>query len=351
MDKSSYKYETQQAYKERVEQLLTALPEFCKQYLYAKETNLSELTIASYAYNLRVFFVYLATHNPYFEKKAHLTKDYDDKLTLNHPDITIDDISELQTSDIEEFKHDMLMAGNSKDTLSHYISALNGLWKYLVKNKYLKYNPVEGVERLKPKQKKIVVLENEEDERFLNCVMFGTGLTAKQLQYHNRDKERDIAIYFLFLDTGIRISELVGLNLRDFDFESHCFGVIRKGGNYQKIYMSDQCEEYIKEYIDIRESRYKPDHEENALFIGVNGKRLTVRAIQKQTQKYVAASLPRKPDKVTPHKFRSTYATSLLEQTGDIKLVSELLGHANVTTTEKYAKYNNEKLKSVRNLR
>ncbi len=349
MDKKSYKYRVQQEYKKKTDELLKTMPDFCKTYFLGRENRLSEVTAASYAYNLHTFFNYLADNNSYFRDKS-------DVVSINEGNVVrifhyaLDDLEKIESTDIDEFLHYLLMNGNSKNTLSHYISAISALYKFFIKRKMLSLNPIDGVEREVVKKKKIIRLEGNEANELMNAVSYGTGLTQKQLQFHNKNRERDEAIYTLFLDTGIRISELVGLDLKDINFDEHYIGIIRKGGNYQKVYMSDTCEQVLSDYLDIRESRYKPGDDENAVFLSIQGSRITSRAIQNMTKKYAEVSLPNKPDRITPHKLRATYATDMLNKTGDIKLVSEILGHSHVNTTEHYADYGDDKHKSVRNL-
>ena len=338
----TYKEETQEQYRIKLNALIEEMPDFCRTYFIGRENRLSEITAVSYAQNLSKFFEYLHRNNSYFGKK-------------NIVDFTLDDLALLKTEDIEEFLHwmryhkiDGKVYKNSQSTLEHYLIAIRGLYSYYIKRQHLTFNPVDAIDREKKKKKKIVRLENDEKERFLHTAEYGTGLSPRQQAFHKKNKIRDVAILSLFLDTGMRISELVGINISDINFEKHAVSIIRKGGNQQYIYFSDQIESNLKEYIDDRHSYFPKDND--ALFLSKTGERITVRSVQRLVKKYAASALPDKMDTITPHKLRSTFATDMLRETNDIKLVSEQLGHANLNTTTIYAEHDEERRSKARNL-
>ncbi len=346
-----YKQDTQLRYAKRLEGLLNELPSFCKAYFNGKR-RLSNVTAASYAYNLRLFFVFLAKSNPVYASKIKIENTGDNEHIVSNM-VMLTDMENITPDDIDEFAKFMENYGehgNSKETVEHYLSAVSSMFRFFVKRKMLSYNPVDGIEREKPTKKEIIRLTRDEKDMFLDAVEFGSGLTNKQLQYHKKNKERDYAIYKVFLSTGVRISELAGMDLSDVDFENKSIKVVRKGGNEELVYFSDSCEEALRSYINVRSDIFHPLDEEQALFLAPSGKRLSVRAIQELTRKYVKTSLPKKKEKVTPHKLRSTFATDVLLGTGDIKKVSNALGHKHITTAEKYADYFEEELKAIRNI-
>ena len=166
----------------------------------------------------------------------------------------------------------------------------------------------------------------------LYTVETGAGLNKRQLEYHNVTKLRDTAIITLFLGTGIRISELVGLNIDDIDLNTNSFVVTRKGGNRAVLYFNDQVAIALKAYIESR----KLDDKDNdpALFISLQNRRISTRTIQDLVKKYAKIVSPLK--KITPHKLRSTFGTNLYKQTGDIYVVADCLGHRDVNTTKKH---------------
>jgi len=139
----------------------------------------------------------------------------------------------------------------------------------------------------------------------------------------------------LLLATGIRISELVGLNRSDFDFPNNSFSITRKGGSHAILYLPDEAIELLKDYLEERnEMQAPPGPHEDAMFLSLQKTRLTVSSIEKLVKKYSLPALPVKS--ISPHKFRSTYGTNLYKETGDIYLVADVLGHKDINTTKKH---------------
>ena len=152
----------------------------------------------------------------------------------------------------------------------------------------------------------------------------------------------------MFLGTGIRVSECVGLNLNDVDFENNAFKITRKGGNQTILYFNDEVKIPLIAWIEERRLWLGEKSNEPALFLSLQKKRICVRAVQKLVKKYSATASPLK--KITPHKLRSTFGTSLYQETGDIYVVAEVLGHKDVNTTKKhYASMNDERKRNAAN--
>ena len=200
------------------------------------------------------------------------------------------------------------------------------------KRKIINVNPVAQVDAPKIKEKTIIRFEPDEIALFLDEAESGAKLTKKQSEWHKQTKLRDVALLTLLLGTGIRVSECVGLDLLDIDFRNNTMKITRKGGNEALIYFSDEVAEALLTYLE--EDRYKKEPlsgHEQALFISTNLTRLSVRSIERLVKKY--ARLVTTVKKITPHKLRSTYGTALYDETGDIFLVAETLGHKDVNTT------------------
>ena len=139
----------------------------------------------------------------------------------------------------------------------------------------------------------------------------------------------------LFLGTGIRISELVGLNNNDLNFKDNSFIVTRKGGNKAILYFDDDVAGALNRYLDYKEQNSDTNNSPTAPLFLTNGKnRITVRAVENLVQKYAKIVSPLK--KISPHKLRSTYGTALYKATGDIYIVADVLGHKDVNTTRKH---------------
>ena len=163
----------------------------------------------------------------------------------------------------------------------------------------------------------------------------GSTLSGQALKYYEKTRDRDLAILTLLLGTGIRVSECVGLDLTDVDFKNNGITVTRKGGNQMVVYFGNEVAEALKQYMqgDRKVLSPLPGHE-NALFLSTQRRRMGVQAVENMVKKYSRQVTPNK--KITPHKLRSTYGTSLYRETGDIYLVADVLGHKDVNTTKKH---------------
>ena len=200
------------------------------------------------------------------------------------------------------------------------------------------------------KDKRIIRLEDEEVERYFDSILNGTGFTEHQRKYLENTKQRDYTIATLLLTSGIRVSEMVGLNIDDVSFQSCRIQITRKGGKKQYIPLSDETLEVLKEYLEERKkvSPALPE-DDTALFLSTQNTRMTTAAVQNLIKKYAKAACIDKP--ITPHKLRKTYGTNLYNKTRDIYLVANALGHDSVvTTTKHYVASDEEDLVKVRNL-
>ena len=197
-------------------------------------------------------------------------------------------------------------------------------------------NPTLLVEMPKIHEKAIVRLDADEVAMLLDFVeSAGNKLTGQALTYYNKTKSRDLAILTLLLGTGIRVSECVGLDLNDVDFKNNGITVTRKGGNQMVVYFGDEVAGALRQYIENDRKASSPlSGHENALFLSTQRKRIGVQAVENLVKKYAKQVTPLKH--ITPHKLRSTYGTTLYQETGDIYLVAEVLGHRDVNTTRKH---------------
>lgn len=315
---------------DRTNRIVEELPYYVRDFFVGVESRTSPLTRLNYAYDLRVFFDFLS-------KKVFRGKDV--------CDIELRDLDAISSSDIEYYlsylSHYVI---NDKDERctetgkARKLSTLRAFYKYFFNKNLLSANTPTKVSMPKLHDKEIVRLETNDrkDEigDMLYVVQSGNGLTKRQLSFHNGTGVRDTAIITLFLGTGIRISELVGLNIEDFDFDSLSFVVTRKGGNRAVLYYNDQVEDALKKYSKIRQNNDKVPSSERAFFLSLQNKRISTRQVQELVKKYARIVSPLK--KITPHKLRSTFGTSLYRQTGDIYVVADCLGHKDVNTTKKH---------------
>ena len=195
-------------------------------------------------------------------------------------------------------------------------------------------------------QKEIIRLDVDEVAILLDQVENGSKLTNKQQRFHAQTKRRDLALLTLLLGTGIRVSECVGLNIQDVDFKNNGIKIRRKGGYEAILYFGDEVEKALLDYLKEREKIIPVTGNEDALFLSLQKKRMSVRSVENLVKKYSKLVTPLK--KITPHKLRSTYGTSLYRETGDIYLVADVLGHKDVNTTKKhYAALDDERRRSA----
>jgi site-specific recombinase XerD len=186
-------------------------------------------------------------------------------------------------------------------------------------------------------------------EELIELVEDGSELTRQELRYHDKTKVRDEALLILFLGTGIRVSELVGLDLQDINFRENAIRVHRKGDYDAIVYFGDEVSRALKSYLEERKMIIPKSGSENAFFLSLQKSRITVRAVEKLVQKYASRVTSLK--KITPHKLRSTYGTNLYKASGDIYLVADVLGHKDVNTTRKhYAAMDEDRRKSAVNM-
>ncbi len=347
---SDYKKEKNYEVRQKANAIIKELPDYVYDYFLEREIRLSAMSIYSYANQLHTFFQFIHDNNPAL-KNTELRC------------ITLDDLNMLNDRDIVEFLHylrnypvkgedgSVKFVECSPVTIQHYTVALNTFFKYLVVRKMIKTNPIELIERSRLPKKEVIYLDNDSKHLFMDSVETGEGLSKTQAKFHKKNGARDFAMINVFLSTGIRVSELVGMDIKDINFNKHSINVYRKGGNFDVVYFSDKAEYYLKQYLDVREDIYHPSDTENAVFLNRDGKRISVRSVELMVKKYINASVPSEGKRITPHKLRSTYAETMLKATGgDIEKVQKLLGHSSITSTTRYVNSTEEEKEAVRNL-
>lgn len=317
------------------------LPEWCFNYVYIGLSEKSSSTRIEYVRDILYFFKVIIQIIPEFK----------DKQIQN---ITLDDIKKITASDINLFLLYMKDNNISETTRARRKSSISMLFSYLINTeRKLKYNPVDGALKVKiPEKDFVIYLTLEEQEKLLNGIISGKGLTDRELKLHHRYINRDIAIIFLFLDTGIRISELHGINIHDIDFSECSIIIRRKGNKFVKIWFSDESKYYLQTYLEERKNLNQIIHGEDPVFVTLKEERLSIRAIQILLNKYMRANLPAKANIISVHKLRSSFAMTFYKMTnGDILALQQRLGHKSITTTNIYAKAAELEMKNNRNWR
>ena len=345
---------------ERLRRLLIKLPDICYDFFIAISSNTSILTRINYANDLLIFFDYLYAQCDGFENIRHnydkyivyysknedtLPVDDSDKKTPppTHPSQFVDlsHIMEITTKDIEKFLQYISVYNKDGKTITNEnsgkkrkLSAISSFFTYLIKHRLIKEDPTNIIDSPKIKEKTILRLTPDEIAKLIEILESGEGLSERELAYHKRTVLRDTSIIVLMLDTGIRLSELVGLNIKDLFFEENAFKVTRKGGSQAILYYSNYTKDVLKRYLEQRNKTEVMTGDKDALFLSLQNRRITHRAIEKLVKKYTRIVTPLK--EISPHKFRSTFGTALYHNTGDIYLVADVLGHKDVNTTKKH---------------
>ena len=335
MEYRNYHEQTDMANIRKLREILKTLPPFAKDYFRAVEPTTSTRTRISYAYDIRVFFRFLIEENPSY--KNYQTTDFQ-----------VADLDKLQAVDIEEYEEYLKLyqrddedgaavsVTNGEKGLKRKMSALRSFYAYYYKRQMIQTNPTVFVDMPKLHDKAIIRLDADETARLLDFIEHGgDSLTGQRKVYYEKTKERDLAIVTLLLGTGIRVSECVGLDVTDVDFNNNGIKVTRKGGSEMIVYFGEEVEQALKNYIEGSRRLVIPQTgHERALFYSTQNRRISVGAVENLVKKYSRQVTPLK--KITPHKLRSTYGTTLYQETGDIYLVADVLGHKDVNTTRKH---------------
>lgn len=333
---NAYHNSTQIARTKRLRELLRELPDVCSDYFLSIEQQTGALTRLSYAYDLKLFFQYLSDELPKFSGKPVAA-------------FTVQDLKRVTKQDLERYARYLSLyvksdAGSGEDAreitnhefgIKRKYASLRAFYKYLFAEGLIESNIAALVPLPKLHEHAIIRLDVDEVARILDLAETGQGLPKTYQKYHNVTRLRDLAMLSLFLGTGIRISECVGLNIDDFDFEQNAFVITRKGGKEVILYLSDEVADALKAYLAEREQIEALPGHEDAFFLSLQRRRITQRAVENMVKKYATIAAPLKK-KISPHKLRSTFGTNLYRETGDIYLVADVLGHSDVNTTRKH---------------
>ena len=308
--------------------VLETLPAFCKTFFRGIEEYTSSRTRLAYAYDIRLFFEYLHENNAMCKKKE----------ITDYPLSILDDVKRV---DIEEYlqymsfyQKDGKEISNDERGKARKLASLRSFYNYYFQNEMIDTNPAALVPLPKQHEKEIIRLEPNEVAILLDQVEDGTKLTKKELEYHKKTKLRDVALLTLLLGTGIRVSECVGLDISDVNFDVNGIKIRRKGGYEAVIYFGEEVETALLDYLEERNHIIPAEGHENALFLSLQNRRMAVRSVENLVKKYSSRMTTLK--KITPHKLRSTYGTTLYQESGDIYLVADVLGHKDVNTTRKH---------------
>lgn len=320
----------------KVRQLQKELPKFVGEFFRDRADYISDHTRLAYAYDLKLFFGFLV-----FESVDFAAEDI--------TGFTVDDLKRVNAGHILEFMEYLSYyirreTGKGGKVVEYHVqndargkgrklSAIRALLSYCFSKDYIPSNPSELVATPPTKEKAKTYLDVHEVANLLDIVESGEKLTPQQQHYHAYTKSRDLALLTLFAGTGVRISEAVGLNINDINLEDESFRVIRKGGDEAILFFGLEVKAALMDYIAHRKGIIPKQGHEAALFLSMQRRRITTRAVQILVKKYAEQLNTLKT--ITPHKLRTTFGTNMYRQTGDIYLVADLLGHKDVNTTRK----------------
>ncbi len=288
----------------------------------------SQNTVKEYYYDLRLFFRFI------YAIKNNFDLSQLNKINLDKFDEEI--LTTITLNDLYEF---MAFINNTKSSNDNYrarkVSSLKSFFKYLhTKINFIEKNPAENLDSPKIKKRMPRYLTLEESIIFLQSI-------------DGKYKQRDLAMFVIFLSCGLRLSELVGINLKNINLDKRTLRVIGKGNKERMVYLNDLCIDALLSYLPVRTSENVVYEDRDALFLSSKGRRISNRMVEILAKKYFdAAGLD--SSLYSPHKLRHTAATLMYRDGNvDIRTLQELLGHTSLATTQIYTHICNEDLKNA----
>lgn len=319
------------------------LPNYLRGFFSYLKGNVLPMSRFAYLHDIRFFFQYLISET-------------DLSSAENTKSIKLSELQQVQASDVNMFidycrkykvetDKAVVLYENTNKTLARKKSSVSVLFKYMYRDGLMEKNITDGFDPIRvprPGEKEIKALQDDEVMIMLDAVSSGTGLTAREHAYWEKTKLRDKAILILFLTYGLRLSELQQLNISSFNFGRGEFKIYRKRGKESIMPLNRSATEVIHDYIDLERAKDDKveDEHKDALFLSLQGKRMTERQIRELVKKYTSIALnTSRKGGYSPHKLRATAATSLIGRGNSIFDVAALLDHEQVTTTQLYARH------------
>ena len=271
------------------------------------ERNYSNNTIIGYQNHLEIFIEYLSNKG-------------------------INNINSVSYNIIRNYINFLYEKKYNSKSICNHISSLRSFFKYLKNNDYVSSNPMTLIENPKLEKKLPKYLYYEDIEKILNIPDLNTDLGV-----------RNALILEMLYVTGIRVSELINIKISDIDFTNCKIKILGKGNKERLVMYGNRCKLLLDKYLEIRKNFLKDNNE--YLFLGVKGKKINDRVIRSIINELsVKAGINLK---ISPHTFRHTFATHMLNEGADLRSVQELLGHENLSTTTIYTHVTNERLRNV----
>lgn len=341
----TYREDTNRKIMQKIAMIKDNLPHYVQDFLVSKENSKEKSTVLQYGYDLEKFLYFMI--------------DTGKSAAQETANVKLSEINKVRPKDIDEYMNYLTeyarqgrVYHNGEAAKHRKLASLSAFYHYLITNDLVEKDPVVKVEAPKIRQKTIITLDDAQIAKLFKVIRSNHGFKGAALQRHIKAKYRDEAIMMFLLGTGVRISELVGLNLNDIDLDKGMAKVTRKGGNEDIVYFGDDVKESLIRYLEgdkdkegSRASFEPKGSGKDALFVSRRHNRYAVRSIQTLVEKYARMAFGEN-NQISPHKMRSTFGTALYKDTGDIELVSKTLGHKNILMAyEKYVKFPEEKKK------
>ncbi|HIU25289.1 MAG TPA: tyrosine-type recombinase/integrase [Candidatus Copromorpha excrementigallinarum] len=326
---------------EKCQEIEDTLPSFLRGFFTYLKGSVLPMTRLSYLGDIKFFCQYLVNETDLTEAE---------KIS----DIKLEDFNKIKAADINLFieycrryrvekEKETVIYENGSRSLARKKSSLSVMFRQLYRSELLSRNITDGFDPIRvPKagEREIKALQDDEVMIMLDAVSTGEHLTEKERQYWEKTKRRDKAILMLFLTYGLRLTELYQLNVSSFNFSRGEFKIYRKRDKEAVMPLNISAEEAVRDYLENERDEKKalngPD--EDALFLSLQGRRMTERQIRQLVKKYTSIGLSTsRKGGYSPHKLRATAATSLIGRGNSIYDVQALLDHEQVTTTQLYA--------------
>ncbi|OAS82122.1 MULTISPECIES: tyrosine recombinase XerS [Metabacillus] len=347
--------ESQQQHYKKLQSMLKELPWYVEEYIDHKRRKLSAASLLNYCHDYKIFFNWMISEQLF----SGAVKD-----------IPLERLEKLTVQQVEGFLYALQYKLNNKEiTVNRKLSALKSLFNYLQNiaetrdlKPYIQRNVMakiefnelnESMETTANKMEGKILL-GDEYEKFRRFVAHDYGEIIKDnkklLNFYKLNQERDTAIVSLILGSGLRLSEVVNLDIDDIDFSKYSARVIRKGNKEQYVFFSKIAMDDLQQYLKIRENRYGVEKNNKSLFVaapmGPKGKsrRLTGRSIEKLIEKYAIGF--GKPA-LSVHKLRHSFATRYHSEINDVPKLRRQLGHSSIQTTMIYTHIRNDDLRSA----
>lgn len=317
----------------KINEMTKEMPAVIKTYFRSERSRRSHNTLLNYAYDLRLFFVFLVSDGQLFSGR-------------DIKDLTASDFAVVSLNDIESFieyirlraAYEGAREAYDENSESRKLSAIRSFYKYMYVHELIPENITEKISMPKIHSKEVIYLDRDDIARLMDAVDYSESFSKHQQACLEKTRRRDMAIILLLLATGIRESELVGIDIGDIDFERNSFVITRKGGNEATLFFNNSAKETLLEYLEERNQIVPFPGHEKAFFLSTQRKRISLDAVQRLVKKYALAAGVRNASKISPHKLRASFATNLYRSEPDIYKVSKVLGHKSVTTSRRYVR-------------